>query len=118
MTRLGAVRISSLVPVGPKTLAAYVTCGGGFNCTGKTLGEADAAGAINPTLTLADLFAALPAGDNGERDAARATTLDQLIAAMLPLSSYPWEQIALEGLQDVAGTTKGLHYHVDFDLSC
>jgi hypothetical protein len=119
MTRLGAVHISSLVPVAPKTLSAYVTCGGGtFNCTGKTLAEADAAGAINPQLTLADLFAALPAGDNGERDAARATTLDQLIMAMLPLTNYPWEQIALEGLQDVAGTTKVLHYHVDFDLSC
>jgi hypothetical protein len=118
MTRLGAVHISSLVPVAPKTLAAYVTCGGGFNCNGKTLAEADEAGAINPTLTLADLFAALPPGDNGERDAARATTLDQLIAAMLPLANYPWEQIALEGLQDVAGTTKVLHYHVDFDLSC
>jgi hypothetical protein len=118
MTRLGAVHISNLVPVAPRTLAAYVSCGGGFGCQGKTLGEADAAGAINPTLTLADLFAALPAGDGGERDAARATTLDQLIMAMLPLTNYPWEQIALEGLQDVAGTTRVLHYHVDFDLSC
>ena len=118
MTRLGAVHISSLVPVAPKTLSAYVNCGGGFGCQGKTLGEADAAGAINPTLTLADLFAALPPGDGGERDAARATTLDQLIMAMLPLTNYPWEQIALEGLQDVAGTTQVLHYHVDFDLSC
>jgi hypothetical protein len=118
MTRLGAVHISSLLPVAPKTLSAYVNCGGGFGCQGKTLGEADAAGAINPTLTIADLFAALPAGDGGERDAARATTLDQLIMAMLPLTNYPWEQIALEGLQDVAGTTRVLHYHVDFELSC
>jgi hypothetical protein len=116
MTRIGAVSISKLVPQAPKTLAAYVNCGGGFSCTGKTLGQADDAGAINPSLTIADLFAALPAGD-ADRDAARGTTLDQLIAAMLPLSNYPWEEIAVTGLQDVANAPP-LHYHVDFDLNC
>ncbi|HEV3478450.1 MAG TPA: PxKF domain-containing protein [Gaiellaceae bacterium] len=113
MTRLGAVRIDELVPVAPKTLSAYVNCSGTFDCTDKTLGEADAAGAINSTLTLDDLFAALPAGH-----AARATTVDQLIMAMLSLTNYPWEQIAVEGLQDVAAAPNLLHYHVDFDLGC
>ncbi len=117
MTRIGAVHIAKLVPQPPKTLAAYVNCGGSFNCNGKTLGEADTAGAINPSLTMADLFAALPSGDP-ERDAARETTLDQLIMAMLPLTNYPWEEIALAGLQDVAQSTNQLHYHVDFDLDC
>ena len=116
MTRIGAVPIAKLVPQAPKTLAAYVNCGGGFNCTGKTLGQADDAGAINASLTIADLFAALPAGD-ADRDAARGTTLDQLIAAMLPVSNYPWEEIAVSGLQDVANSAP-LHYHVDFDLNC
>ena len=116
MTRIGAVPISKLVPQAPKTVAAYVNCSGGFSCAGKTLGQADDAGAINPTLTIADLLAALPAGD-AIRDAARGTTLDQLIAAMLPLSNYPWEEIAVNGLQDVAGAPP-LHYHVDFDLNC
>ena len=115
-TRIGAVPISKLVPQSPLTLAAYVNCSGPFVCTGKTLGQADEAGAINPNLTIAQLFAALPAGDP-DRDAARATTLDQLIAAMLPLSNYPWEEIAVAGLQDVAGTPP-LHYHVEFDLNC
>ena len=117
MTRIGAVLISKLVPQAPKTLSAYVNCGGSFSCTGKTLGEADVAGAINPTLTLADLFAALPPGDP-DRDAARATTIDQLIMAMLSLTNYPWEEISVEGLQDVAQSPSQLHYHVDFDLDC
>jgi Mg-chelatase subunit ChlD len=117
MTRIGAVPIAKLVPQAPKTLAAYVNCSGGFSCTGKTLGQADVAGAINPTLTMADLFAALPPGD-ADRDAARATTLDQLIMAMLSLTNYPWEEISVEGLQDVAQSPSQLHYHVDFDLDC
>jgi hypothetical protein len=105
MTRLGAVLISEL-PSG------FVNCGGGFSCTGKTLGQADDAGAVNPTVTLAQLFTALPT-----THPARQTTIDQLIAAMLPLSNYPWEEIAVTGLQDVANTPP-LHYHVDFDLNC
>ena len=117
MTRIGAVPIAKLVPKPPKTLAGYVNCGGTFNCTGKTLGEADVAGRINPTLTIADLFAALPAGDP-DRNAALATTIDQLIMAMLPLTNYPWEEISVTGLQDVAQSTNQLHYHVDFDLDC
>jgi hypothetical protein len=117
MTRLGAVHISKLVPQAPKTLASYVNCGGSFNCTGKTLGEADTANAIVSSLTIADLFAALPPGDP-ERDAARETTLDQLILAMLPLTNYPWEEIAVQGLQDVASSPNQLHYHVGFDLDC
>ena len=105
MTRLGAVLITELP-------AGFVNCSGGFSCSGKTLGQADDAGAVNPNLTLAQLFAALPSGHPGLQ-----TTLDQLIAAMLPLSSYPWEEISLTGLQDVAGSPP-LHYHVDFDLNC
>jgi hypothetical protein len=118
MTRIGAVPISKLVPAAGKTLADYVNCGGAFSCNGKTLGQADDAGAINASLTIAGLFAALPAtpADN-DRLAARGTTIDQLIAAMLPLSNYPWEEIAVTGLQDVANSPP-LHYHVDFDLNC
>ena len=109
MTRLGGVLISELPQA---NLSDFVSCSGAFACTGKTLGQADDAGAINPNLTIAQLFAALPGNH-----AARETTLDQLIAAMLPLANYPWEEIAVTGLQDVAGT-QPLHYHVDFDLAC
>jgi hypothetical protein len=109
MTRLGAVLISELPPT---NLADFVNCSGAFVCTAKTLGQADDAGAINPGLTIAQLFAALPANHP-----ALETTLDQLIAAMLPFSNYPWEEIAVTGLQDVADTAP-LHYHVDFELNC
>ena len=113
-TQLRGVLISDL----PQTnLADFVNCTGsvgGFTCpAGSTLGQADAAGAINPTLTLDRLFAALPAGSIG-----RQTTLNEVIQAMLPLSDYPWEQIKVQGLQDVAGTGKNVRYHVDFDLDC
>ena len=39
---------------------------------------------------------------------------------MLTASDYPWEQILLQGLQNVPGVGTGLnvHYHVDFDLVC
>ena len=65
------------------------------------------------SLTLDALFASLPAGSIG-----RETTIDQIIQAMLPLADYPWEQIKVQGLQDVAGTGQNVRYHVDFDLDC
>ena len=45
-------------------------------------------------------------------------TIDQIVQAMLPVSDYPWEQINVQGLQDVAGTGQNVRYHVDFDLDC
>ncbi len=116
-TSLRTVLVSSITPAPGKTLADYVNCTGsvgGFTCpAGSTLGQADTAGAINPTLTLDQLFAALPAGSIG-----RQTTLDQIIQAMLPLADYPWEQLNVQGLQDVAGTGQDVRYHLDFDLDC
>ena len=92
----------------------YVNCAGGFNCTGKTLGDAYAAGAINPTLTLDDALRALPAGSISARDDDRLRSSRR----SSPLSDYPWEQINVQGLQDVAGTGQNVRYHVDFDLDC
>ena len=116
-TLLRGVLVSDIRPAAGKTLADYVNCSGsvnGFTCpAGSTLGQADSAGALNPTLTIDQLFAALPAGSIGLQ-----TTLDQLIQAMLPLSNYPWEQLKVQGLQDVAGTGQNVRYHVDFDLAC
>ena len=116
-TLLRGVLVSDITPAPNKTLADYVNCSGsvgGFTCpAGSTLGQADTAGALNPTLTLDQLFASLPAGSIG-----RQTTLDQIIQAMLPLSDYPWEQIKIQGLQDVAGTGQNVRYHADFDLAC
>ncbi|HSB37906.1 MAG TPA: PxKF domain-containing protein [Gaiellaceae bacterium] len=116
-TSLRTVLVSDITPATGKTLADYVNCSGsvgGFTCpAGSTLGQADTAGAINPALTLDQLFASLPAGSIG-----RQTTVDQIIQAMLSLSDYPWEQIKVQGLQDVAGTGQNVRYHADFDLAC
>jgi hypothetical protein len=116
-TALKTVLVSDLIPQAPLTLASYVNCSGsvgGFTCpAGSTLGQASTAHALNPNLTLDQLFAALPAGSIG-----RQTTIDQLVQGMLPLADYPWEQISLQGLQDVVGTGKNVHYHLDFDLDC
>ena len=112
-TALRSVLVSDINSA-PGSLADFVNCTGSFTCpTGSTLGQADAAAAINPGLTLDRLFASLPAGSIG-----RQTTIDQIILAMLQPGDYPWEQINVQGLQDVAGTGKNVRYHVDFDLAC
>jgi hypothetical protein len=115
-TLLRSVPITDITPAAGKTQADYVNCTSVANFTcpaGSTIGQADAAGALNPSLTLDQLFASLPAGSIG-----RQTTIDQLVQAMLPLSDYPWEQIKLQGLQNVVGTGQNVRYHVDFDLDC
>ena len=114
-TPLASVTIASLVLAPMRTQDDYIHCAptGAFNCTGKTLGDAYAAGAFNTSLTLGMLIDALPAGSP-----ARAMTIDQIVQAMLPVSDYPWEQINVQGLQDVAGTGQNVRYHVDFDLDC
>src|SRR5207253_929985 len=75
--------------------------------------DASAAGAIKSGVTLSQLFTALQLPYD-----TTTVTIDQLAQAMLPLSDYPWEQIKVQGLQDVAGTQQNVHYHVDFDLVC
>ena len=115
-TPLAGVTIASLVLAPgppPKTLDDYIHCTPTFVCAGKTLGDAYAASAFNTSLTLGMLIDALPADSP-----ARAMTIDQIVQAMLPASDYPWEQINVQGLQDVAGTGKNVRYHVDFDLAC
>jgi hypothetical protein len=107
-TRLASILLSDLNP-----LSDIVTCGNGFSCTGKTLGDAYTAQRIKPTATLDTIFSHLPSGHP-----ARQMTIDEIIQAMLPLSDYPWEQILVQGLQDIGGTGKNVHYHADFDLDC
>ena len=69
-TPLASVTIASLVPATMRTLDDYIHCAptGTFNCTGKTLGDAYAAGAFNTSLTLGMLFDALPAGSPARGD--------------------------------------------------
>jgi hypothetical protein len=109
-TRLAAVQLSSINP-----LSDIVSCSpaSAFSCDGKTLGDAAAARAIKATATLGMLFNDLPASDP-----ARQMTLDEIVGAVLPFTAYPWEQIPVQGLQDVAGTGKNAHYHVTFTLVC
>ena len=106
VTHLGALPLTAVSP-----LADIVTCGGGFNCTGKTLGDASAANAIRPGVTLAALLSHLsPPNDT--------ISIDEIAQAILAVAEYPWEQINVQGLQDIAGTGQNVHYHVDFDLVC
>jgi hypothetical protein len=105
-TTLGSVPLTAVNP-----LADIVNCGGGFNCNGKTLGDASAANAIKAGVTLAVLLNHLsPPNDT--------ITIDSLAQGILAVSEYPWEQINVQGLQDVAGTGQNVHYHVNFDLVC
>jgi hypothetical protein len=105
-TTLGPVLLTAV-----NSLSDIVNCGGGFNCTGKTLGDASAANAIKAGVTLADLLNHLsPPNDT--------IPIDSLAQGILAVSEYPWEQINVQGLQDVAGTGQNVHYHVDFDIVC
>ena len=104
-TRLAAVLVSAL----GANLAAVVDCSGGFCSATRTLGEAQTAGRILATATVADLD---PVLDTYQ------ITLAELIAAFLGLENYPWHTIPLGGLQDVAGTGVNPRYTVDFDLDC
>ncbi len=106
VTHLGVVPLTAVNP-----LADIITCGGGFNCSGKTLGDASAANAIRPGVTLATLLSHLsPPNDT--------ISIDEIAQAILAVAEYPWEQINVQGLQDIAGTGQNVHYHVDFDLVC
>jgi hypothetical protein len=107
-TTLGAAPLSLLSTT---QLGALINCGPGFSCTGKTLGDASAASAIKAGVTLADILNAFPAPYN-------TITIDSLAQGILAVSEYPWEQINVQGLQDIAGTGQNVHYHVDFDLVC
>ena len=106
-TTLGTVPLTNVVP-----LADIVNCGGGFSCNGKTLGDASAANAIVSGVTLATLLDHLTAPYN------KSITIDSIAQGILAVSEYPWEQLNVQGLQDVAGTGQNVHYHVDFDLVC
>jgi hypothetical protein len=108
LTNLGSVPLDHVSP-----LASIVNCTALGTCTGKTLGDASGANAFQPGVTLIQLLNALQAPYD-----ATFVSIDDLARAMLPLSEYPWEQILVQGLQNVAGTGQNVHYHVDFDLVC
>ncbi|MGB2953519.1 MAG: PxKF domain-containing protein [Gaiellaceae bacterium] len=105
-TRLAPVPLANISP-----LADIVSCG--TSCP-ATLGDAAAAGQLNPNATLAKLFDDVQPPSTSIKD----MTLNEIVAAILPTSFYPWEQIPLQGLQDVVGTGQNAHYHVDFHLDC
>ena len=108
LTNLASVPLDHVSP-----LASIINCTALGTCTGKTLGDASGANAFQPGVTLIQLLNALQAPYD-----TRFISIDDLARAMLPLSDYPWEQILVQGLQDVAGTGQNVHYHVDFDLVC
>ena len=112
VTSLAGVPLTQVSP-----LSAIVNCApaGTFNCSGKTLGQASSAelathNVFQPNVTLADIL--------NDLSPARTITIDEIAQAVLAVSEYPWEQVNVQGLQDVAGTGKNVHYHVDFDLVC
>src|SRR5438552_18167447 len=75
-SRLAQVSLADISP-----LADVVSCGV-FVCTGKTLGDAAAAGAIVPGVTLAKLQADL---SGAGLDLFDSLTIDELLAAMIPI---------------------------------
>jgi hypothetical protein len=107
-SRLAGIPLDTISP-----LADIVNCGT-FVCTGKTLGQAAAVtGAIKSTATWGMLINDTPAGSP-----AKLMTLSELIFALLPSSQYPWENLNIQGLQDVAGTGQNVDYSIDFDVNC
>jgi hypothetical protein len=108
-SRLATVPLSTITQ-----LSGIVLCGA-FSCSnsGTTLGDAAAAGAIDPGATYGLLLDRTPS-----TGPAAQMTISELIFAFLPASLYPWEQLNLQGLQDVAGTGKNIDYHLKFVLDC
>lgn len=104
-TRLAAVKVSVL---GVKR-DAVVDCSADFCTADPTLGAAQTAGRIKGSATIADLEPVLDA---------TGITLAELIAALIGLENYPWHQVPLGGLQDVAGTGERPRYTVELDLTC
>jgi streptogramin lyase len=77
------------------------------NCTG-TLGDAYRANAFVPGATLGQLGALL-----------NNITIGELVAGLVPIGDLSWEKFAIDGVQDFAPVTPaGLHYHVNFDVTC
>ena len=96
-------------------LSTIVDCTA-FACSNRTLGAAAAANALKPAATLANLFDGLQASTDPDAVRARGITLDEIVAAILPMSAFP--DVPLQGLQDRVGTGQNAHYHVDFNLAC
>jgi hypothetical protein len=109
-SRLATVPLSSI-----SSLTGIVNCGA-FVCTtaGLTLGAAATAGAIDASATYGLLLDRI----SDPNSPAKQMTISELIFAFLPASLYPWEQLNLQGLQDVGGTGRNVDYHVDFGLDC
>jgi len=74
---LSSIPLSSIPLSSIGNLSEVVDCGGSFNCSGATLGEADSAGAILPGATLGELgtYGATTLGELGTYG---ATTLGEL----------------------------------------
>ena len=80
----------------PRTVA----CGlAGFTCTGSTLQQALAQGAVFPATSLSDLGGALSALDVDDVAAAFPEDLDvnDVVLGFLEAEDYPWEQLDLVG---------------------
>ena len=118
---VGSINLSATpvgsVPVGSIPTAkrnSVVTCSNvQVNCadgSAQTLGQVQALtpSGIQPGARLSDLVP--PIGN---------VTIGELIPGLLPIGSLAWEKLALDGLQDVVPTTaQGVHYKVDFDVTC
>ncbi len=118
---LGAIPLGA-IPLGAiPVLSAVVNCGGAFNCAaaGATLASANAAGALKPGATLADLgvYGTATLGDLAAYLRAHpeiqlkdvvpgfpdTVTLRDLLAALMGGTPPSWELFPLDGLQDFAG---------------
>ncbi|MGC9961907.1 MAG: Ig-like domain repeat protein, partial [Acidimicrobiales bacterium] len=93
------------------SIGTLVNCLGSVSCTTGTLGEAYAAGVLQPSATIGELVGALPAGDFAGTSLAQllvgdnssvagypSITLGDVLLATEPPASYPWQSVSLPSL--------------------
>ncbi|MEX2646889.1 MAG: PxKF domain-containing protein [Gaiellaceae bacterium] len=101
-TRLGEVPLDEIA-----NIAAVVDCGVLGGCSGKTLGDARAAGAILLTATLADLAPAI-----------NHLTINELVIAVVGRAGLPWEALPIGEFSAYADPRTTAHYTLSFKAAC
>src|SRR4029079_13687736 len=106
-SKLATITLSSIVPT-----TGIVDCTtAGFDCTGKTLGDAYQANRIVPTATFS--ASALVTAMN-----AAGITVNDLLVAVLGAAGLPWQSLPVQGLQPYSLTQPHVTYTVSANVDC
>ncbi len=84
-------------------------------CLTKTLADAAAVNAINPTATFAEIMA--PKSPGGPSPLANAN-FNEFAIGLVGLENLPWESWPIDGFQAFAGTGDVVHYHLTAPIPC